>query len=185
MSLCHSCGTVTERDVYTYYWALKNKPIETQAALATLVSAGRGKWGEKKGERGPATREFQLLPTPTPTSAGLGVSPSKTPKPADADVPSMQKITSSDEPKKEPVSDEVKFQTLPASASAGFSNYPGKMPKPADTEAPKSQENAPSREENEPPSDPITEPVSDGPEFQLLQESEVPPEPSVSGDLSL
>ena len=79
-------GGVTERDVYTNYSPLKNKPIETKAALEKQVKAGRGEWLETRGERGPATRKFQLLP-PVSASACFPISPSAVPKPADADTP--------------------------------------------------------------------------------------------------
>jgi hypothetical protein len=80
----HRGGRVTERDVYTNYSPLKNKPIETKAALEKLAAAGRGEWLETQGARGPATRVFQLLPLSA--SAGFSISPSITLKPADADT---------------------------------------------------------------------------------------------------
>jgi hypothetical protein len=90
----------------------------------------------------------------------------------------MQKITSSDEPKKEPVSDEVKFQTLPTSAPAQLVKSPMKTDNSAGADVQSSQEITSS-------SEPIPEPVSDGPEFKLQQEKEAPPDPDVSGDLQL
>jgi hypothetical protein len=51
-------GAATERDVYTNYTPLKNKSLDTRAALEELAKAGHGHWIEARGRRGLATREF-------------------------------------------------------------------------------------------------------------------------------
>ena len=82
-------GRVRIREVTQSFRPLKNKPVETKAALENLVAAGRGQWIETRGERGPATREFQLLQVST--STGFTHSPSISPKPVDVDTPDSEK----------------------------------------------------------------------------------------------
>ena len=118
-------GRVTEREVYTNYWALKNKPIETKAALEKLVNARLGEWIETRGERGPATREIQLLPTSA--SAGFEDSPSIATEPADADVPSSQEITPTSEPITELVPDRPDFQLQQETEAPPAPDVPGDL----------------------------------------------------------
>ena len=169
-------GAVTVRDTMTYYRPLRDNREGAERLFNALVGAKYGEWTETRGERGPATREFQLFSLPV--SASFTISPSIGAKPADADTCSSQKITPSDEPKNEAVSDGVKFQPIQVSASAGFSNYIGKMPKPADTEAPKSQEN------EAPPHEKLK--LKRRNPTKAAQPGEIPPgTATVSGDLQL
>jgi hypothetical protein len=55
-------GSVTVRDLMTYYRPLRNNREEAERLLNAFVRAKHGKWIETRGERGPATRKFQLLP---------------------------------------------------------------------------------------------------------------------------
>jgi hypothetical protein len=81
--------TVTEREVYTNYSPLKNKPVETKAALEKLVSAGYGEWEEIRPEgSGRPARVFRLLLVSA--SAQFPISPSVATNSADADRCSVQ-----------------------------------------------------------------------------------------------
>ena len=81
---------MTERDVYTNYWALRNKPVETKAALEKLAAASRGEWVEvQHSGAGRPARKFQLLPASA--SAQLVTLPAQTDNSADADAPNSQK----------------------------------------------------------------------------------------------
>ena len=82
-------GRVRIREVTQSFRPLKGKPEEAKTALNKLVAAGHGEWIETRGELGPATHEFQLLPLST--STGFSISPSIPPKPVDVDAPNIQK----------------------------------------------------------------------------------------------
>ena len=93
-------GTVTVRDVITYYRPLKNQKEKAESMLNDLVKNGSGKWVQVCPEgRGRPTRKFQLLPVSA--CAKIGNSPMKTANCADADSPNSQKNMPSGEPDKE------------------------------------------------------------------------------------
>jgi hypothetical protein len=99
-------GTVTVRDVITYYWPLKNQKGRAEENLNALEKAERGKWEPvpttQKG--GQPTRRFRLFHSsasaePSPSRVRSGGS-------ADAEGDSSQKITPA-EPDDEAISDEL------------------------------------------------------------------------------
>jgi hypothetical protein len=103
-------GTVTERDLVTYYRPIKNLGAgATEKAtemLNALVKIGRGKWEESRPSgRGRPTRIFRLLLVSA--SAEITDLPLKTPNCADADTLSSQKIIPLVESNTAPVSDEL------------------------------------------------------------------------------
>ena len=78
-------GTVTVRDVITYYRPLRNQREKAERELNALVKAGRGKWEEiRPGGRGRPTRVFRLLLASA--SAQIVSTRGKTPNCADADT---------------------------------------------------------------------------------------------------
>jgi hypothetical protein len=104
-------GTVTVRDVITFYWPLKNQTERADEMLNALVKAGRGKWEpvlttEKGGQ---PTRRFRLLHS----SASAEPSPlrGESAGSADAEGHSSQKVTPPVESKSEAIPDE--FEAIP------------------------------------------------------------------------
>jgi hypothetical protein len=90
-------GTVTVRDVITYYRPLKNQREKAEQQLNALVKAGRGEWEPvpTTPRGGQPTRKFWLLHTSA--SAEPYKLRGKTAGSADADTPNSRKITPSRE----------------------------------------------------------------------------------------
>ncbi len=94
-------GSVTARDVITYYWPLKNQTEKAEAELNALVKARYGKWEPvpTTAKGGKPTQVFRLLHAsasakPTHLRGRTGGS-------ADADAPNTQKNEASRESDKE------------------------------------------------------------------------------------
>ena len=182
---------VTVREVTQLFRPLKTNRDEAERQLNALVRAKYGEWIETKGARGPATREFQLLPLST--STGFEISPSVEPEPVDVDSPSSQEITTSAAPEKEPSPATVSMpvtitkrmeallRTLGYSQADIDKMTPGQANDIINSLGSVSDHQGVSEESGVP----IAEPVSDGPEFHLLQETEAPPDPAVEGDLQI
>jgi Protein of unknown function (DUF3987)/VirE N-terminal domain len=98
-------GTVTVRDVITYYRPLKNHREKAEQRLNALVKAGRGQWEPvpTTPRGGQPTRKFRLLHTSA--SAEPYKLRGKAEGCADADAPDSRKIRPAGEPKTEAVSD--------------------------------------------------------------------------------
>jgi hypothetical protein len=90
-------GTVTVRDVITYYRPLKNQREKAEQQLNALVKAGRGQWEPvpTTPRGGQPTRKFRLLHTSA--SAEPYKLRGKAEGCADADAPNSRKITPSRE----------------------------------------------------------------------------------------
>ena len=91
-------GTVTVRDVITYYWPLKNQTDRVTEMLNALVKARRGRWEPVPAtERGgQPTRRFRLFHSSA--SAEPSTSRGKAGGSADAEEHRSHKITPSGEP---------------------------------------------------------------------------------------
>jgi uncharacterized protein DUF3987 len=86
----HFGGTVTARELITYYRPMRNETEKATDALSALVKAGYGEWVEIQHEGGGRpTRRFRLLRQSA--SAQIATTRRETGNSADADVVSSQK----------------------------------------------------------------------------------------------
>ena len=173
-------GIVYEREVMQSFTRLKNNKVGTERELTALVKAGLGNWEPvpttEKGGR--PTRQFRLNRLPQSTEpSDLRGEPRGFSR-VDSSTTSENSSPGSQENaffnKSDKKNDD--FQT----STSIYSTEPPDSPSIAESSVDSDPSKTPENIEN---SEPITEPVSDGSEFQLLQETEA--DPNVSGDLKL
>src|SRR4030095_1242978 len=81
----------TVREAMQNCWALRGKTSdEITRSFDRLVKAGRGRWVDRKGQRGPVAHVFQILLAST--STGFGNLRGKIEKPVGVDARNIQEI---------------------------------------------------------------------------------------------